>query len=265
MAIKNSMKAWNIKTNANILNLSASNSFACIITEPNSKGYSGAVSFYNQDGVRALFKATVGYFPIDAGFFSKEKENRLFINGISIDGINVNSVLEITNDVGEKNIGSFNLGEDFFPYVFNDKNGNIFVVGENTFLIKDFNLKAVYEKKYENGIISNASFFEDKYLFVSVLDKNKYENKNSETRNYLYNSAGNLVLDYFIDDKIKAVDFINDRILISSSREAYVLDLNGNVIEKFTSISEIKNTWFINKKTVLTVTANDVTVYELYK
>ena len=255
--VKNDIIILEKVINTQIINVSLEDEIIILLRRAEEKGYSGIVELYDLDGNNIFTrKIAQEYVPFSAGFIMSSNGKILYIHGIDITSIEVNSVIQFFNlSESKEPYSSLEFEDMLLPSILTTSEDKIFMVGGSEYAIVNSRDGSKSIVNVDNSIITAACSYQDKYLVLGLLDKHGYEVlKNERSIVEVLDLNGRVVFDFTVDYLVKGIRSFKDILVIYTDREVYFLNKKGELIDKYFSMLDIAEVIMIHKKEAIVIT-----------
>lgn len=260
-AIEGKEVRWNKKISGKLINIDINNDgFTTVVHD--SKGYRGAVTVYNLQGMELFTRNIAESFILMAKV--SPKSDQVLIDSIDASGISAGTGFEFIDMSGKPFAAKTPEDDQIFPSAWYINKNCILAVGDSSVIYFDKNRQQKWKQDFSGRKIFSSSVLMDKYAVVAVSGRDKPGGfKSSPAEVEIFNTDGKLSAQYAMEDEVKSVQAFDDIIAASSNMGVDFINSRGKLVGKYNSKYDILGVHFLNKQEAAVVTRGCISICKI--
>lgn len=250
---------WQNAVDGNIINASISASGHVAVVHE-SEGYRCTIRVYDPMGTEMFSRYIDKKFVISADV--SPAGDLFVINSIDASGAEINPQLQFFNIHGDPRepFAAISLRiNEIFPFIWYRNDNSIFAVSDISLLYYDRGRKEQWSQQYER--VSSTCPVGDKYIAAAVRnDGDLTFLKGISTEVAVFDIRGQKTASCYIDGDVINLRAYSNIIAVNAVREAYFIDVKGNLIGKYTPKSDIIDICLFSKVEAAVITKSSVDI-----
>ncbi|NSW90019.1 MAG: hypothetical protein HPY74_04910 [Firmicutes bacterium] len=217
--------------------------------------YKGIVKVFSPEG-QEIFRRSI----IDTFVFSSEvlpSGETVIIHSIDVSGMSAASYIEFTDLLGNPFAALSPCENHVYPFVWALEDDSFAIVNDTSIIYFDKNRSEVWKKEYKR--VYSTGVIDDRVFIAAV---SSVEGANA-CKIVLINKAGNIVKDYQLGEEVYNISTYHDTAAINTGREVHFVNGRGDLIVKYSSISDVEEVHFFSKNEAAVVTKNSVDIVRI--
>ncbi|HBR01377.1 MAG TPA: hypothetical protein DD738_02065 [Ruminiclostridium sp.] len=249
---------WEKTLDEDLVNASLSENWILLITESSQSGYKRAIRAYSKDGQEIAFRNVSNYYPFDVFHFPKFNQALFVVNGIEASSIEANGFFEFLDPKMNQKASIRGQKEVFARGIPLEKE-RLFLYGEKSLIVIDSAINTVWSKEFTDSTLTAAGVIKGKFPVLAELNTEVLSRESRyETTIRILNADFTQKAQLIIDDKVTSICTMGETTAVQAGSEVYFINTSGEIMDRYTSKSDIKGVYLAAKDLAYIVSAGTI-------